>query len=64
MLVLTRHTDESIIIGDDIEVRVLRVNGGQVQLGIAAPRAVPVHREEVYERIKRKEAVAASGGEL
>lgn len=51
-LVLTRRPDESVIIGDDIVVRVLAINGQQVRLGIEAPKDVPVHRDEVYERIR------------
>ncbi|MGI9324603.1 MAG: carbon storage regulator CsrA [Pseudomonadales bacterium] len=51
MLILTRRIGESIAIGDDIKVTVLSVNGNQVRVGIDAPRNVPVHREEVYDRI-------------
>lgn len=51
MLVLARKASESIMIGDDIEVRVIAVRGDQVRLGIAAPRHVPVHRREVYEAV-------------
>ena len=54
MLVLTRRPGESVMIGQDIVVTVVGVKGSQVQLGIAAPKAVPVHREEIYERIKRQ----------
>ncbi len=54
MLVLARKVDESIVIGDDIEVRVLMVRGDQVRLGISAPRAVSVHRAEVFDRIQRE----------
>ena len=52
MLVLSRNRSESIKIGDDIQVTVLDVNGSQVRLGITAPKDVPVHREEIYDRIK------------
>jgi carbon storage regulator len=48
MLVLSRKTDQSIVIGENIVVRVLRVRGGKVRLGIEAPRDVSVHRSEVY----------------
>jgi carbon storage regulator len=58
MLLLTRKESESIVIGDDITVTVIRTVGGQVRIGIQAPRDVPVHREEVAERI-RAEAHAA-----
>lgn len=52
MLVLSRKTKESIMIGDDIEVTVLSTTGSQVRIGIAAPSDVTVHREELYKRIK------------
>jgi carbon storage regulator len=52
VLILTRRTDESIRIGSDIIMTVLGVNGSQVRIGIAAPKDVPVHREEIYQRIK------------
>lgn len=53
MLVLSRHKDESIKIGDDITITVIEVRGDRVRLGIEAPSEVPVHRQEVYEAIKR-----------
>ena len=52
MLVLTRKLDESIIIGEKIEIKVLEVRGDQVRLGIVAPREISVHRKELYEKIK------------
>ena len=52
MLILTRRFGESIKIGDEVTVTVLGIKGGQVRLGFCAPPTVPVHREEVYERIK------------
>ncbi len=52
MLVLTRKTNQSIMIGDDIEVSVLAVSGEKVRIGIAAPRDVPVFRKEVYVTIR------------
>lgn len=55
-LVLTRRRDESILIGDDVTVTVLAVRGGQVKLAINAPDDVPVHREEIAERIKAAQA--------
>ncbi len=59
MLVLSRHRDESIMIGDDIVITVVDVRGDKVRLGIQAPSHVPVHREEVYEAIKREATGAA-----
>lgn len=56
MLVLTRNIGKSIIIGDDVEIIVLEVRGGQVRLGINAPRNIPVHRKEIYDQIKEKAA--------
>lgn len=54
MLVLSRHKDECIMIGDDVIVRVVDIRGDKVRLGIEAPNATPIHREEVYEAIKRE----------
>jgi carbon storage regulator len=59
MLVLTRKTNESIIIGDDIAVTVLGVEGDHVKIGITAPREVAVHRREVFEQIKEANVAAA-----
>jgi carbon storage regulator len=59
MLVLSRQLDESIMIGDDIVITVVDIQGGKVRLGIAAPGAVPVHRQEVYETIQRENMEAA-----
>ena len=55
MLILTRRINESLNIGDDVQVTVLGIKGNQVRIGIEAPRDVPVHREEIYHRIKREE---------
>jgi carbon storage regulator len=52
MLILSRRPGESVKIGDEVTVTVLGVKGGQVRLGFTAPPTVPVHREEVYERIQ------------
>jgi carbon storage regulator len=52
MLILTRKVGETIMIGDDIVVKVLGVRSGQVKIGIEAPRELPVHRQEIFERIK------------
>ncbi len=60
MLKLTRKTGETLIIGDDIEVTVLSVDGNQVKIGIDAPDDVAIHREEVYHRINEDEKVMGS----
>lgn len=52
MLILTRSQGETIHIGDDIQITVLGINGGQVRLGIDAPVSIEVHREEIYQRIQ------------
>ena len=59
MLVVTRKRDEAIVIGDGIEVRVLRHGRDGVRLGITAPPHVPVHRQEIYEMIRAANASAA-----
>lgn len=59
VLILTRKVDESIVLNDDIVIRVLNVKGRQVRLGIDAPRDVSVHREEVHERIERARGAPA-----
>lgn len=59
MLILTRRIGESIIIGDDIRLTVLDIQGNQVRLGIAAPADVPVFREEIYQRMKSESECGA-----
>ena len=59
MLVFTRRRDEAIMIGDGIEVRVLRIGRDGVRLGIVAPADVPVHRREIYEQIREANRSAA-----
>jgi len=54
MLVLSRHRDESIMIGDDVVITIVDIRGDKVRLGIQAPSDIPVHRQEVYEAIKRE----------
>jgi cytosine deaminase len=60
MLVLARQRDQSIMIGDEIEVTVVDVRGDKVRLGINAPRSVPVHRKEVYDSIQKENRAAAA----
>jgi len=57
MLILTRKVNETLMVGDDVSVTVLGIKGGQIRIGINAPRDVAVHRQEVYEKIlqERKE---------
>ena len=59
MLVLSRHRDESIMIGDDVIITVVDIRGDKVRLGIQAPQDIPVHRQEVYEAIQRENRKAA-----
>ena len=54
MLILTRRVGQTVMIGQDIAVKIVEVKKGQVRLGIEAPREVAVHREEVHERIKNE----------
>jgi len=59
MLVLSRQRDETIMIGDDVEITVVDIRGDKVRLGITAPVRIPVHRKEVYDAIQRENAAAA-----
>lgn len=59
MLVLTRKLNETIKIGDEIEVTVLAVNGDQVKLGVQAPKSVDIHRQEIYEEIRNENKSAS-----
>lgn len=59
MLVLSRQRDETIMIGDDVEITVVDIRGDKVRLGINAPRHIQVHRKEVYDAIKRENEQAA-----
>jgi carbon storage regulator len=62
MLILTRRVGETVMIGNDVTVTVLGVKGNQVRIGVNAPKDVAVHREEIYERIKREEDHAPQSG--
>ena len=59
MLVLSRQRDESIMIGDDVEITIVDVRGDKVRLGITAPKSIPVHRREIYDAIQREKAQKA-----
>ena len=56
MLVLSRQKDESIMIGDDVEITIVDVRGDKVRLGITAPKQISVHRREIYDAIQREKA--------
>jgi len=62
MLILTRRVGETVMIGNEVTVTVLGVKGNQVRIGVNAPKDVAVHREEIYERIKREEDQAGRSG--
>ena len=67
MLILTRRVGETVMIGDEVAVTVLRVKGNQVRLGVNAPKSVSVQREEIFQRIKREAGQGvptADGGEV
>ena len=63
MLVLSRRAGESVVIGHDVVITVLEVRGDLVRIGIAAPRSVQVHREEVYKELQEANRVAATASE-
>lgn len=60
MLVLSRHCEEAIMIGDDVEIVIVDIRGDKVRLGVNAPARVAVHRKEIYESIREENAQAAS----
>ncbi len=62
MLILTRRVGETIMIGEDITITVLGVKGNQVRIGTTAPKAVQVHREEIYERIQQEKNKDSKNG--
>jgi carbon storage regulator len=65
MLQLTRKPGQTIVIGDDIRIHVVELQGGAVRVGIEAPRSVPVYREEIWEAVKAEnEAAARATGDV
>jgi carbon storage regulator len=60
MLIVTRRAGEKIMLGDDIVVEVMELSGNSVRIGIAAPRSIPVYREEVWEAVRAENRAAAS----
>ena len=63
MLILTRRVGETLMVGDDVTVTVLGVKGNQVRIGVNAPKEVAVHREEIYQRIRRGEGAEGMEGD-
>ena len=59
MLILTRRVGETLMIGDDVTITILGVRGGQIRVGVNAPKNTAVHREEVYEKMRKEDAVVA-----
>lgn len=64
MLILSRKKDESIVIGNNIEIQIMDIQGDQVKIGITAPKNITVHRKEIYEEIQRENKIASSDNDL
>lgn len=60
MLIITRRPGEKIMVGDDVVVEVIEVSGSSVRIGIAAPKSIPVYREEIWEAVKAENQAAAA----
>jgi carbon storage regulator len=54
MLILTRRVGETLVVGDDVKITVLGINGSQVRIGVEAPKEIPIHREEIYMKIQKE----------
>ncbi|MBW2616277.1 MAG: carbon storage regulator CsrA [Deltaproteobacteria bacterium] len=63
MLILTRKLGERVTIGDDITITLLEIKGTQIKLGIEAPKSISIHRQEIYERIRRENLASSDVGE-
>lgn len=64
MLVLTRRQGESIVVGQNIVITVVEIKGGQVRIGISAPRDVQVHRQEIFEQVRAENAAAIASARI
>lgn len=60
MLIITRRPGEKLMVGDDVVIEVIEVSGSSVRIGIAAPKSIPVYREEIYSAVKAENAAAAA----
>jgi carbon storage regulator len=64
VLIITRKPGEKIMLGDDVTVEVIEVSGSSVRIGIAAPRSVPVYREEIWAAVKEENAASAASADV